>query len=174
LLLGACSPPDCGAVQARAGTAAATWAPPAAAGPAPAPVPHRDSILAMQAALDAWFTALSTIAADGLVRLPEDPLVAEAGQAALLDAPAGRAVAAIGGLLVTASRGKWRAQREAALAGRAAARNAYVAVLGRIGEGQALLLERAAHLSQEETARQVRAAEAALRQAAALLPRGAA
>jgi uncharacterized protein len=67
----------------------------------------------------------------------------------------------------------WRAQREAELADRIAARVAYQAVLARVGEGQALLLDRAAHLSQEETARQVRAAEEALRRAATRLPRGA-
>jgi len=54
---------------------------------------------------------------------------------------------------------------------RAAARLNYAEVVRQIGEGHALLTERSRHLSQEETARQVRAAENRLRRAAALLPR---
>jgi hypothetical protein len=54
---------------------------------------------------------------------------------------------------------------------RAAARLNYAEVVRRIGEGHALLTERSRHLGQEETARQVRAAENRLRRAAALLPR---
>jgi hypothetical protein len=59
------------------------------------------------------------------------------------------------------------------LESRISARSAYKRVLARIGEGQALLLDRVSHLAQEETARQLRAAEEALRRATALLPRGA-
>ena len=256
LLLAGCSYPDYGAVRDFAGTAAdaALWPPVAerrAGQPArlarlrpgaalapelsPAIAARRDAVLAMQAALDTWFTALATLAADGLVRRPENPLAAEAAKAAALDEPAGRAVGAIGELLVTATKGNWRApqtagairaadpavqvllralsetvagmaaedapereaivalygpleaetpdpaarqtirdwraQREAELAARAADRDAYCRVLARIAEGQAVLLERASRLSQAETARQVRAAEEALRRAAALLPR---
>lgn len=245
LLLGACSYPDYTAVRDWAGTAAAAaaWLPaggrpatPRAVDAQPAPAPRREGVIAMQAALDAWFTALSTLAADGLVRQPEDPLREAAAQAAAQDPEAGRAVAALGGLLVEATKGNWRApqtagairaadpavqallgslsaavaaetdgpardavaalygpleaeardpaarqairdwraQREAEIAARTAAREAYRAVLARIAEGQALLLAKAGHLSQEETARQVRAQEAALRRAAALLPWGAA
>jgi hypothetical protein len=54
---------------------------------------------------------------------------------------------------------------------RAAARLNYAEVVRQIGEGHALLTERSRHLGQEETARQVRAAENRLRRAAALLPR---
>jgi hypothetical protein len=54
---------------------------------------------------------------------------------------------------------------------RAAARLSYAEVVRQIGEGHALLTGRSRHLSQEETARQVRAAENRLRRAAALLPR---
>ena len=64
-----------------------------------------------------------------------------------------------------------RAQREAALASRVHDREAYRAVLARLAEGEALLQARAGHLTQAETARQVRAADAELRRAAALLPR---
>ncbi|MFZ4409648.1 MAG: hypothetical protein ACOYOH_20060 [Paracraurococcus sp.] len=238
LLLGACSPPDYTPVRDWAGGAAdaAAWTR-AAAGPGQPGAPEserRRAIAAQQAALEAWFTALSTIAADGLVRRMEDPLVAEAAAAAAFDPEAGEAVGALGALLVTASKAnwrapqtatairaadpvvatllrrlseavaglaagdaarreaiealyapleagtrdpaarqairEWRAQREAEVAAGAAARDAYRAVLARIAEGQAVLLERSGHLRQEETARQVRAAETALRRAAALLP----
>lgn len=54
---------------------------------------------------------------------------------------------------------------------RAAARAQYGAVLTRIAEGHALLKTRARRITQEETVRQVRAAEDSLRRAAALLPR---
>ncbi len=53
----------------------------------------------------------------------------------------------------------------------AAARADYDQVLRRIAEGHALLASRSRHLSQEETARQVYAAEDALRRAAQRLPR---
>ncbi|MGG5890072.1 hypothetical protein ACLF3G_23340 [Falsiroseomonas sp. HC035] len=53
----------------------------------------------------------------------------------------------------------------------AAARTNYGLVLARIAEGHALLKANASRLSQEETARSVRAAEDALRRAADLLPR---
>jgi len=239
LLLGACSYPDYTAIRDWAGTAAdaAAWrpAPPREAPPATEAV-RRDAAAALQDALDAWFTALSTLAADGRLKQFEDPLAAQARRAATFDPEAGRAVAALGGLLVEGSKGSWRAPqtadaikaadpavqaalralsdavgglaaqdaaereaiaalygpleerardpaarqairdlralREADLAARVAGRQAYLAVLARLAEGQALLMERRSHLSQEETARQVRAAEATLRRAAALLPRG--
>jgi hypothetical protein len=60
---------------------------------------------------------------------------------------------------------------EAASANRAAAIKNYQAVLADIARGHALLKERASHLTQEETARQIRAAEAELRRAGARLPR---
>jgi hypothetical protein len=60
--------------------------------------------------------------------------------------------------------------RDASIA--AAARTGYGVVLSRIAEGHALMAARARHLSQEETARQVRAAEDRLRRAEAQLPRG--
>jgi hypothetical protein len=63
------------------------------------------------------------------------------------------------------------ALRRREIDGRVAARVAYLAVLARIGEGHALLIERQGKLSQAETARLVRGQEAALRRAAALLPR---
>ncbi len=52
-----------------------------------------------------------------------------------------------------------------------AARTEYDAVLHRFAEGHALLASRGRHLSQEETARQVHAAEDALRRTAQRLPR---
>jgi hypothetical protein len=64
------------------------------------------------------------------------------------------------------------ALRDREFATRAAARAQYGAVLARIAEGHALLKTRARHITQEETVRQVRAAEDNLRRAAALLPRG--
>jgi hypothetical protein len=241
ILLAGCSPPDYGAVRdwaSSAASATALHAPPARPAPAEAPPAARaEAIRAMQTALDAWFTALSVMADDGLVRQPADPLEADAAKAAPVDAEAGRAVGAIGGLLVTATKGSWRApqtagairaadpavqvllralsdsiggmeagdaadraaiaalyapleaetrdpaarqairdwrsQREVELESRISARSAYKRVLARIGEGQALLLDRVSHLAQEETARQLRAAEEALRRATALLPRGA-
>jgi hypothetical protein len=60
---------------------------------------------------------------------------------------------------------------EAAFANRAAAIKNYQTVLADIARGHALLKERVAHLTQEETARQIRAAEAKLRRAGARLPR---
>jgi hypothetical protein len=239
LLLAGCSPPAYGAVRDWAGSAASAtaWqAPRTRPAPAEAPFAERtEAISAMQAALDAWFTAPSAIAADGLVRQPEDPLAADAAKAAAVDAEAGHAVGAIGGLLVTATKAIWRApqtagairaadpavrvllhslanlvgamedadtadraaiaalyapleaetrdpaarqairdwrtQRQAELEARISGRSAYKHVLARIGEGQALLLDRASHLSQAETARRLRSAEETLRRAAALLPR---
>jgi hypothetical protein len=61
--------------------------------------------------------------------------------------------------------------QEAAFANRAAAIKNYQTVLADIARGHALLKERVAHLTQEETARQIRAAEAELRRAGARLPR---
>ncbi|MGK7871030.1 hypothetical protein [Falsiroseomonas sp. E2-1-a20] len=61
--------------------------------------------------------------------------------------------------------------RDRELAAAAEARANYDLVLKRIAEGHALLKLRAARLSQEETARQMRAAEDQLRRSAALLPR---
>jgi hypothetical protein len=63
------------------------------------------------------------------------------------------------------------ALHEAAAANRAAAIRNYQTVLADIAKGHALLKERVAHLTQEETARQIRAAEAELRRASARLPR---
>ena len=63
------------------------------------------------------------------------------------------------------------ALHEAAAANRAAAIRNYQTVLADIAKGHALLKERVAHLTQEETARQIRAAEAELRRAGARLPR---
>ena len=60
---------------------------------------------------------------------------------------------------------------EAASANRAAAIKNYQTVLADIAKGHALLKERVSHLTQEETARQIRAAEAELRRAGARLPR---
>jgi hypothetical protein len=63
------------------------------------------------------------------------------------------------------------ALHEAAAANRAAAIRNYQTVLTDIARGHALLKERASHLTQDETARQIRAAEAELRRAGARLPR---
>ena len=63
------------------------------------------------------------------------------------------------------------ALHEAAAANRAAAIKNYQTVLTDIARGHALLKERVSHLTQEETARQIRAAEAELRRAGARLPR---
>ena len=63
------------------------------------------------------------------------------------------------------------AMRDEAFANRAAARVNYLAVLGDIAAGHKLLAERLRHLTQEETQRQIRAAEASLRRAAMALPR---
>lgn len=60
---------------------------------------------------------------------------------------------------------------EAASANRAAAIKNYETVLADIARGHALLKERVSNLTQEETARQIRAAEAELRRAGARLPR---
>jgi hypothetical protein len=60
---------------------------------------------------------------------------------------------------------------EAASANRAAAIKNYQTVLADIAKGHALLKERVSHLTQEETARQIRTAEAELRRAGARLPR---
>ena len=54
---------------------------------------------------------------------------------------------------------------------RAAARANYLTVLADIAAGHKLLAERLRHLTQEETQRQIRSAEAALRRAATALPR---
>lgn len=73
----------------------------------------------------------------------------------------------------TASRRAFRdigAMRDREYAAGAAARAHYVLVLTRIAEGHALLKIRTGHLTQEETARQIRAAEDRLRRSAALLP----
>ena len=60
---------------------------------------------------------------------------------------------------------------EAASANRAAAIKNYQTVLADIARGHALLKERVSNLTQDETARQIRAAEAELRRAGARLPR---
>jgi hypothetical protein len=62
------------------------------------------------------------------------------------------------------------ALRDREFASRALMRARYWAVLAEIGAGHALLKARARHISQEETIRQVRAAEDRLHRAAALLP----
>jgi hypothetical protein len=64
------------------------------------------------------------------------------------------------------------ALRDRDFALRALARSRYAAVLARVAEGHALLKERSRHMSQQETVRQVHAAEDRLRRAAALLPQG--
>lgn len=61
--------------------------------------------------------------------------------------------------------------RDRELAIRAAARVNYRLVLNRIAEGHALLKARARHITQEESIRQIRAAEDQLRRASAVLPR---
>ena len=117
ILLAGCSPPDYGAVRDWASSAASAtvWhaAPARPAAAETPPAARAEAIRALQAALDAWFTALSVIAADGLVRQPIDPLEADAAKAAAVDAEAGRAVGTIGGLLVTATKGNWRAPQTA-------------------------------------------------------------
>lgn len=74
------------------------------------------------------------------------------------DAPTRRAMEDLGAL------------RDREFATRAAARAAYAEVVTQIAAGHALLVERSGHLTQEETARQIRAAEDRLRRAAAALP----
>jgi len=63
------------------------------------------------------------------------------------------------------------ALHETGAANRAAAISNYQTVLADIAKGHALLKERVAHLTQEETMRQIRTAEAELRRAGARLPR---
>jgi len=63
-----------------------------------------------------------------------------------------------------------RAMREADLARRATLTATYLAALKRIEEGHAVLVSRVRTLSQAETARLLRAQEAALRRAAGALP----
>lgn len=63
-----------------------------------------------------------------------------------------------------------RAAREAELARRASLTATYLQALNRMQEGHAVLVDRVNKLSQAETARLVRAQEAALRRAAAALP----
>jgi hypothetical protein len=63
------------------------------------------------------------------------------------------------------------ALHEAGASNRTAAIKNYQTVLADIAKGHALLKERVSHLTQEETARQIRAAEAELRRAGARLPR---
>ena len=61
--------------------------------------------------------------------------------------------------------------RDRELAIRTAARANYRVVLTRIAEGHALLKARARHITQEESIRQIRAADDQLRRASAVLPR---
>jgi hypothetical protein len=63
------------------------------------------------------------------------------------------------------------ALHETSAANRAAAISNYQTVLADIAKGHALLKERVAHLTQEETMRKIRTAEAELRRAGARLPR---
>ena len=63
------------------------------------------------------------------------------------------------------------ALRDREFATREASRVLYASALAQVAEGHALLKERASHLSQQETARQVRAAQDRLARTAAPLPR---
>lgn len=116
-LLGACSAPDYTPMRDWAGTAsraadypalAATCHVRPSAGEAQQAV-WAAGARAMQTALSLYLSGLETLAADGVLPHREDPLTAEAAQAAVLDEAAGRAVAGLGALLRRATRRNARA-----------------------------------------------------------------
>jgi hypothetical protein len=229
LLLGACAP-DYGAVQDWSRTAAAV----AEYRPAPSVVAATppDALMATQEGVAAWLNAIAFLAADGVLRERDNPLVAIAARIAPVDAEAATAVTNLGQSLAYAARQNYRAPqlayalgegdaafraalaglrrqvealpgdaeaaataaqydrlraglrdpvalallaearalREAEQARREGLRGAYLLALTRIAEGHAVMMERVRVLSQAETARMIRAQEAALRRAAGLLP----
>jgi hypothetical protein len=188
----------------------------------------------MQAALATYLSALSTLAADGVLPYREDPFAELAPRAAGTSKDGADAVARLGALLRKATINNAQApqlgatieeadgsvqalvaallaampktdagvaedrramaamynalEREARdpataqairdaavlrdreLAARASARGTYSRILEEVSAGHALLKERASHLSQEETARQVRAARDRLLGTSAPLP----
>lgn len=240
----ACTRPDYTPVQDWAATAnLAVGYPPSTEpcqsppGQVPAPPPALrlgDGTRAMQAALATYLSALSTLAADGVLPYREDPFAELAQRAAGTSQEGADAVAKLGALLrkatidnaqapqlgatiaeadgsvqalvaalvaavpktdagVAAERRAMavmysalereardpaaaQAIRDAAvlrdrqLATRAAVHGTYSRILEEVAAGHALLKERASHLSQEETARQVRVARDRLLGAAAPLP----
>lgn len=234
IILAACSPPDYTAVRDWARTAGfAADYPPAAQAPGEHAV-TRDGILAMEQALSTYLTALSTLAADGVLPYREDPFVEHAARAGRVSEDGGRAVASLGQALrratlanaqapqlrdtITANDAAVQAllralsasvaalapmeqaerrsvaetyalmrreargaplqvtvrdlgallERRAAV--REAARADYQRVLALIGEGHALLKARARRITREAAILEIRAAEDALRRAAAALP----
>lgn len=241
--LTACSAPDYSAVRDWAGAASRTADYPTIVtscfyrsdgSVSPTPL-WGDGTLAMQDALSIYLSALSTIAADGVLEYQVDPFVQLTGRAGAASEAGGLAVGTLGGLLYRTTRRNARApqlgettavadesvqaliaalrmalrdaglhvagernvvaagyiqleyatkdpvsrqmlrelaaMRDREYAAGKAARTNYDLVLASIAEGHALLKTRNARLSQAETARDIRAAEDALRRAADLLPR---
>jgi len=117
-------------------------------------------------------------AADPPVQVLLAALAAQVEAAGQRDRPERAAIAAEYARLLRQARGPAERRalqdldtlREREVATDHAAYATYRQVLARIGEGHALLAARAGHLGQEETFRQLRAAEDALRRAMALLP----
>jgi hypothetical protein len=198
------------------------------------PDPRGNGVRAMQEALATYLSALSTLAADGVLPYREDPFVELASRAAGASQAGARAVATLGALLRKATIDNARAPqlggtisqadgsvqalvtaliaalsetdagvaadrqavaatyaalqrkardpvarqvvrdaaalRDREFAARVAARDTYLDVLVQVAAGHALLKERASHLSQQETARQVCAAQDRLLRVAAPLP----
>lgn len=123
----------------------------------------RETIAATDEPLQSVVGALrASVAGLATMEAEERRAVAAEYDALLLDArgaPAQRALRDLAAL------------RDRELALRAAARANYLLVLARIAEGHALLKASARHITQEETIRQIRAAEDQLRRVSAALPR---
>ncbi|MBV1798890.1 hypothetical protein [Siccirubricoccus sp. G192] len=244
LAVTACTRPDYTSVRDWASTANLAVGYPVATEPcqlpsgyvaAPRPPdPRGDGVRAMQEALATYLSALSTLAADGVLPYREDPFAELASQAAGANQAGAQAVTGLGALLRKATidnaqapqlagtikqadgnlqalvaalvaavpetdagltedrrtmaatyaaleqEARDPAARQAArdvaalrdreFAARVAARHTYLSILAQVAVGHVLLKERASHLSQEETARQVRTARDRLLRAAAPLP----
>lgn len=176
-LLAACNAPDYTPVRDWARTAGLVADHPAAA-------VAEDGRLAMQEALATYLAALARMADDGVLPYLEDPFVDLAARARAADAAGGAAVAAIGRRLRVASRQNWQApelryavdgfdadvQALVAALAAASASPAHAALLRRVGEGHALLKDRASRLTREEVVQAVRAEEDRLRRGLLALP----
>jgi hypothetical protein len=146
----------------------------------------------MQEALATYLAALGRLADDGVLPYLEDPFVDLAARARTGDPSGGEAVAAIGRMLRHASRDNWQApaMRDAirafdpavqalvtALAGALAPAcpqdpaAGQAAAVRAIGQGHAMLKDRAAHITREDVVRMIRAEEDRMRRAALALPR---
>lgn len=188
-LLAACGAPDYTPVRdwARAASLVADHP-----GLGPAPPPATDGVAAMQEALAIYLAALGRMADDGVLPYLEDPFIALAARARSADPAGAEAVATMGRTLRHASRGNWQApaMREAirtfdpsvqtlvaALAGALAPAGAaepavsQAAVVRAIGQGHAMLKDRAAHITRGDVVRMIRAEEDRMRRAALALPR---